>query len=255
VAASVAAHLIAVQRGARIVRVHDVAATVDALKIWQAVGPCRRRVPTPRRRSAGRTKTDGIDRRPLAIAVMGPTASGKTATAIALAAAGWRDRQRRFGAGVPPPGHRLGQARCGRARAAASAGPARSWQTYSAAEFAADAGRVVADIVARGKLPILAGGTGLYFRACCRACRRCRRPIRRCARRSAPKRPSAAGRHCTQSWPGSIRPRPRIHATDPQRIQRALEVYRLTGTPSLNGSAGRRGAAAGAHPQADPGPA
>jgi len=37
VAASVAAHLIAFQRGARIVRVHDVAATVDALKIWQAV--------------------------------------------------------------------------------------------------------------------------------------------------------------------------------------------------------------------------
>ncbi len=34
---SVAAHLIAVQRGARIVRVHDVAATVDALKIWNAV--------------------------------------------------------------------------------------------------------------------------------------------------------------------------------------------------------------------------
>ena len=39
-----AAHLIAVQRGARIVRVHDVAATVDALKIWQAVEA----VPTPR---------------------------------------------------------------------------------------------------------------------------------------------------------------------------------------------------------------
>ncbi|MBK0027107.1 dihydropteroate synthase [Stenotrophomonas sp. S48] len=44
VAASVAAHLIAVQRGARIVRVHDVAATVDALKIWQAVEA----VPAPR---------------------------------------------------------------------------------------------------------------------------------------------------------------------------------------------------------------
>ncbi|MDV3469095.1 dihydropteroate synthase [Stenotrophomonas sp. C3(2023)] len=44
VAASVAAHLIAVQRGARIVRVHDVAATVDALKIWQAVDA----VPAPR---------------------------------------------------------------------------------------------------------------------------------------------------------------------------------------------------------------
>jgi dihydropteroate synthase len=37
-AASVAAALVAVQAGASIVRVHDVAATVDALKVWQAVG-------------------------------------------------------------------------------------------------------------------------------------------------------------------------------------------------------------------------
>jgi dihydropteroate synthase len=37
-AASVAAALAGVQRGARIVRVHDVAATVDALKVWQAAG-------------------------------------------------------------------------------------------------------------------------------------------------------------------------------------------------------------------------
>ena len=35
-AASVAAAVMAVERGARIVRVHDVAATVDALKLWQA---------------------------------------------------------------------------------------------------------------------------------------------------------------------------------------------------------------------------
>lgn len=41
---SVAAHLIAVQRGARLVRVHDVAATVDALKVWNAVDA----VPLPR---------------------------------------------------------------------------------------------------------------------------------------------------------------------------------------------------------------
>jgi dihydropteroate synthase len=34
---SVAAHLIAAQRGARLLRVHDVAATVDALKVWQAI--------------------------------------------------------------------------------------------------------------------------------------------------------------------------------------------------------------------------
>ena len=39
--ASVAAALAAVQRGARIVRVHDVAATVDALKVWRALESCR----------------------------------------------------------------------------------------------------------------------------------------------------------------------------------------------------------------------
>ncbi|KIP81639.1 dihydropteroate synthase [Stenotrophomonas maltophilia] len=48
VAASVAAHLVAVQRGARIVRVHDVAATVDALKVWAAVDA----VPAPRKDAA-----------------------------------------------------------------------------------------------------------------------------------------------------------------------------------------------------------
>jgi dihydropteroate synthase len=47
-AGSVAAHLLAVQRGARIVRVHDVAATVDALKVWEAVAA----VPAPRRDAA-----------------------------------------------------------------------------------------------------------------------------------------------------------------------------------------------------------
>ena len=37
------------------------------------------------------------------------------------------------------------------------------WQPYSAAEFEEDARAAIAAIVARGKLPILAGGTGLYF--------------------------------------------------------------------------------------------
>ncbi len=48
VAGSVAAHLIAAQRGAAIVRVHDVATTVDALKVWNAVAA----VPTPRKAAA-----------------------------------------------------------------------------------------------------------------------------------------------------------------------------------------------------------
>ncbi|MBP3984863.1 dihydropteroate synthase [Pseudoxanthomonas helianthi] len=48
VAGSVAAHLIAAQNGAKIVRVHDVAATVDALKVWNAVAA----VPLPRKEAA-----------------------------------------------------------------------------------------------------------------------------------------------------------------------------------------------------------
>ncbi|MBN8214146.1 MAG: dihydropteroate synthase [Xanthomonadales bacterium] len=45
---SVAAHVIAAQRGAKILRVHDVAATVDALKVWRAVAE----VPMPKKSSA-----------------------------------------------------------------------------------------------------------------------------------------------------------------------------------------------------------
>jgi len=51
VAASVAAHLIAAQRGAKLLRVHDVAQTVDALKIWNAVAA----VPMPRGKPAAPT--------------------------------------------------------------------------------------------------------------------------------------------------------------------------------------------------------
>jgi dihydropteroate synthase len=46
---SVAAALIAVQNGASLVRVHDVAATVDALKVWSAVAA----VPLPKKKSSG----------------------------------------------------------------------------------------------------------------------------------------------------------------------------------------------------------
>ncbi|MBW8777556.1 MAG: tRNA (adenosine(37)-N6)-dimethylallyltransferase MiaA, partial [Stenotrophomonas sp.] len=110
----------------------------------------------------------GVDRRPLAIAVMGPTASGKTATAIALARqldgeivsvdSALVYRHLDIGSAKPDAAER--------AQAPHHLLDLRDpWQTYSAAEFAADAGRVVEAIVARGKIPILAGGTGLYFRA------------------------------------------------------------------------------------------
>ncbi len=174
-----------------------------------------------------------IDRRPLAIAVMGPTASGKTATAIALAKqldgeivsvdSALVYRHLDIGSAKPNAAER--------AQAPHHLLDLRDpWQTYSAAEFAADAGRVVADIVARGKTPILAGGTGLYFGPAAG-------PVADAGGRPGDARSTqhrggrGAGRHCTPSWPRSTRAAARIHATDPQRIQRALEVYRLTGTP------------------------
>ena len=110
----------------------------------------------------------GGDRRPRAIALMGPTASGKTAFAIALAerlggeivsvdsALVYRGLD--IGAAKPDAGER--------ARVAHHLLDLREpWQPYSAAEFARDARAAIDGIVARGRIPILAGGTGLYFRA------------------------------------------------------------------------------------------
>lgn len=175
------------------------------------------------------------DPRPLAIALMGPTASGKTAAAIALAraydgeivsvdsalvyrglnigAAKPDDEER---AGIP---HHLLDLR-------------DPWQTYSAAEFASDAAAAVRDIVARGKLPILAGGTGLYFRALLQG-------LSPMPEADPAMRARITAEAEIAGWPAlhaqlaEVDPvaAKRIHATDPQRIQRALEVFRLTGKP------------------------
>ena len=106
--------------------------------------------------------------RPRAIALMGPTASGKSAYALALA-------QRLDGEIVSVDsalvyrGLDIGAAKPTREEQAQAPhhliDVREPWQPYSAAEFAADARRAIDGIVARGKLPILAGGTGLYFRA------------------------------------------------------------------------------------------
>ena len=105
---------------------------------------------------------------PRAIALMGPTASGKTALAL--------DWAERFGGEIVSVdsalvyrGLEIGAAKPDageRARAPHHMLDLRDpWQTYSAAEFAGDARAAVVDILARGRVPILAGGTGLYFAA------------------------------------------------------------------------------------------
>ena len=78
-----------------------------------------------------------------------------------------RDRQRRFGAGLSRHGHRHRQARRGdaRARAAPPDRHHRPGRSYSAARFRADALAAIAGIRARGRIPLLVGGTMLYFKA------------------------------------------------------------------------------------------
>jgi len=176
-----------------------------------------------------------VDTRPLAIALMGPTASGKTAAAIALAKA-YEGEIVSVDSALVYRGLEIGAAK---PDAAERAGIPHHlldvrdpWQSYSAAEFASDAAVAVREIVARGKLPILAGGTGLYFRALLQGLS----PM--------PEADPAIRAHISAEaelvgWPAlhaqlaQIDPLAagRIHATDPQRIQRALEVFRLTGKP------------------------
>lgn len=175
----------------------------------------------------------GLDARPRAIALMGPTASGKSAYAIALA--------RRLGGEIVS----VDSALVYRGLDIGAAKPTSEeqalaphhlidlrepWQPYSAAEFAADARRAIDGIVARGRLPILAGGTGLYFHALLQGLSDM--PAADPAlRASLAEEAHARGWATLHAELAQFDPlaAARIHATDAQRIQRALEVYRLSG--------------------------
>ncbi|MGS0539607.1 tRNA (adenosine(37)-N6)-dimethylallyltransferase MiaA [Xanthomonas oryzae] len=175
------------------------------------------------------------DQRPLAIALMGPTASGKTALALE-AAERWTGEIVSVDSALVYRGLEIGAAKPDAAMRAAVPHHLLDlrdpWQVYSAAEFADDARQAIAQIVARGKLPILAGGTGLYFRALLEG-------LSHLPEADRAVRASIAAEAAQIGWAGLhselARVDPvaaaRIHATDPQRIQRALEVYRISGRP------------------------
>ncbi|MDZ4115353.1 MAG: isopentenyl transferase family protein, partial [Xanthomonadaceae bacterium] len=108
------------------------------------------------------------DQRPLAVALMGPTASGKTALAVEWA--------QRFGGEIISVDSALVYRRMNIGAAKPDAQTLAQahhhlldlrepQQTYNAADFARDALAAMLDIQQRGRLPILAGGTGLYFQA------------------------------------------------------------------------------------------
>ena len=175
------------------------------------------------------------DTRPSAIAVMGPTASGKTAFALALAEkydgeivsvdSALVYRRLDIGSAKPDAAEL--------ARAPHHMIDLREpWQPYSAADFASDARIAVNDILARGKLPILAGGTGLYFQALLQG-------LAAMPEADPGVRAAITARAEREGWPAlhaelanvDAEAASRIHATDLQRIQRALEVWQLSGKP------------------------
>ena len=176
-----------------------------------------------------------LDTRPRCIALMGPTASGKSAYALELA--------ERLGGEIVS----VDSALVYRGLDIGAAKPTRDeqarvphhlidvrepWQPYSAAEFARDARVAIDAILARGRIPILAGGTGLYFRALLDGL--ADMPEADPASREAITADAdARGWAALHADLAVVDPAAaaRIHATDAQRIQRALEVQRLTGRP------------------------
>ena len=172
---------------------------------------------------------------PQAILLMGPTASGKTAIAMALAqhfpvelisvdsAQVFRDMN--IGTAKPDaatlrefPHHLIDLI--------------SPEEAYSAARFRHDALEAMADITARGKTPLLVGGTMLYFKALLeglaelpKACPETRADIDAQA--------NSLGWPAVHAELAMVDPvtAARLHPTDAQRVQRALEIYRLSGRP------------------------
>ena len=105
-------------------------------------------------------------------------------------------------------------------------------EAYSAAAFCEDARRLMADIVARGKLPLLVGGTMLYFRALLQGLDdlpRADPAVRQKLERAAAVRGwPALHAELAQADPATAA---RLAPNDAQRIGRALEIFQLTGKP------------------------
>lgn len=173
--------------------------------------------------------------RPLAVLLMGPTASGKTALALELAARFPCDIISVDSAQVYR-GLDIGSAKPGPEVLAAA--PHRlidicePTEAYSAARFRADALREMAASVARGRIPLLVGGTLLYFRAL-------QQGLSSLPEADPALRARLEGEAAALGWADlhrrllAVDPEAgaRIHPHDAQRIQRALEVFALTGRP------------------------
>jgi len=104
--------------------------------------------------------------------------------------------------------------------------------SYSAAQFRSDAVRLIREITARGRIPLLVGGTMLYFKAL-------REGLSELPESDAALRARIDAEAAERGWPALHAELAKIDAptaarlkpSDAQRIQRALEIYRVTGKP------------------------
>jgi tRNA dimethylallyltransferase len=173
--------------------------------------------------------------KPLVVAVLGPTATGKSALALAIAERHGGEIvncdstavYRGFDIGTDKIA--LGERRGIPHHLIDIADPT---DDYTAAQYARDAAAAIRDIQARGRLPILAGGTGFYFRALTRglfpgpgADAALRRRLESIAER---RDVTFLHRLLRKVDPESAL---RIQSRDLKRLVRALEVFFLTGRP------------------------
>ena len=179
--------------------------------------------------------TDTLAPLPPAILLMGPTASGKTALALALARH------------IPVEIISVDSALVYRGMDIGAAKPSAAEQAqvphhlidiidpphaYSAAQFTQDARQLMAEITARGRVPLLAGGTMLYFKAL-------QDGLSDLPAANPAVRAELDQLAAERGWPAlhaelaRIDPATaaRLAPNDAQRIQRALEIHRLTGQP------------------------
>ena len=104
--------------------------------------------------------------------------------------------------------------------------------SYSAAQFRSDAVRLISEIAARGRIPLLVGGTMLYFKAL-------REGLSELPESDAAVRARIDAEAAVCGWPAlhaelakvDASTAERLRPSDAQRIQRALEIYRVTGKP------------------------
>ena len=176
---------------------------------------------------------DHLLTQPRAIFIMGPTASGKTDLAIALSQSlpveiinvDSAQIYRGMDIGTAKPDSQI--LKLAPHRLISFCDPA---QSYSAAEFAIDAKREMADIVANGRIPLLVGGTMLYFKVLLEG-------LSDLPEADVKIRNQIQQKADAEGWPSlhselqAIDPvtAGRLHPNHSQRIQRALEVYRITG--------------------------